>query len=59
MKINRQTKVPMQASHVSPEVVARSRRRTFTNADKRRILRAADLCSKPGEVGALMRREGV
>jgi transposase len=41
------------------EVVPRARRRTFTNADKRRILQAADLCIKPGEVGALMRREGV
>ena len=88
MKINRQSKVPMQASHIPPdpgasqgarratvdapgsapqpmapgsdtEVVARARRRTFTNADKRRILRAADLCTQPGEVGALMRREGV
>ena len=90
MKINREPKVPMQASPISPdsgaaqgarratvdapesapplpplapgrdtEVVARARRRTFTNADKRRILRAADLCSHPGEVGALMRREGV
>ena len=38
---------------------ARARRRTFTNADKRRILQAADACTKPGEVGALMRREGV
>jgi transposase-like protein len=41
------------------EVVPRARRRIFTNADKRRILHAADLCTKPGEVGALMRREGV
>ncbi len=41
------------------EVVPRARRRIFSNADKRRILRAADLCTKPGEVGALMRREGV
>ena len=41
------------------EFVARARRRTFTNADKRRILRAADVCTQPGEVGALMRREGV
>jgi len=41
------------------EVVPRARRRTFTNADKRRILHAAELCTKPGEVGALMRREGV
>lgn len=41
------------------EVVARARRRTFTNADKRRILQAADRCNEPGEIGALMRREGV
>ena len=40
-------------------MVARARRRTFTNADKRRILDAADRCTKPGEIGALMRREGV
>jgi len=44
---------------IDSEVVPRARRRTFTNADKRRILQAADLCTKPGEVGALMRREGV
>lgn len=43
----------------SAEVVARAQRRHFSNADKRRILNAADHCSKPGEIGALMRREGV
>lgn len=41
------------------EVVARAQRRKFSSADKRRILNAADRCTKPGEVGALMRREGV
>ena len=41
------------------EVVAHARRRQFSNADKRRILAAADRCTKPGEIGALMRREGV
>ena len=41
------------------EVVAHARRRRFSNADKRRILEATDRCTKPGEVGALMRREGV
>ena len=41
------------------EVVAHARRRQFSNADKRRILQAADRCTRPGEVGALMRREGV
>lgn len=41
------------------EVVPRARRRTFTTADKRRILKEAAQCSQPGELGALMRREGV
>ena len=44
---------------VGSEVVAHARRRTFSNADKRRILAAADRCTKPGEIGALMRSEGV
>ena len=38
-------------------VVARARCRHFSSADKRRILAAADHCTKPGEIGALMRRE--
>ena len=46
-------------SDTNTEVVARAQRRRFSNADKRRILEAADRCSKPGEIGALMRREGV
>jgi transposase-like protein len=50
---------PAIAPGSDSEVVARARRRTFSNADKRRILQAADLCTKPGEIGALMRREGV
>ena len=43
----------------SSEVVPQARRRHFSNADKRRILAAADRCTKPGEIGALLRREGV
>ena len=41
------------------KVVAHARRQTFSSADKRRILAAADRCTKPGEVGALRRSEGV
>lgn len=41
------------------EVVPRARRRRFSNADKRRILSAADRSTQPGKIGALMRREGV
>ena len=48
------------APHVTDsEVVPRARRRQFSNAEKRRIVEAADRCTKPGEIGALMRREGV
>jgi uncharacterized protein (DUF1778 family) len=47
------------ACATNAEVVAHARRRQFSNADKRRILDAADRCTRPGEVGALMRQEGV
>ena len=50
---------PAQPPGTDSEVVPRARRRQFSNADKRRILEAADRCTKPGEIGALMRREGV
>jgi transposase-like protein len=40
-------------------VVATARRRQFTSTDKRRILDAADRCTQPGEIGALLRKEGI
>ena len=42
-----------------PEVVAVGRRRQFSVEYKRRILEEADACSKPGDVGALLRREAL
>ncbi|WP_412768470.1 IS3 family transposase [Methylotuvimicrobium buryatense] len=42
-----------------PEVVATAQRRQFTSSDKRRILDAADRCTQPGEIGALLRKEGI
>ena len=42
-----------------PEVVATAKRRRFSAEKKRRILAEADACTKPGELGALMRREGI
>ena len=42
-----------------PEVVATAQRRQFTSGDKRRILDAADRCTQPGEIGALLRKEGI
>lgn len=42
-----------------PELVERPRRRRFTAEYKLRIVREADRCSRPGEIGALLRREGL
>jgi transposase len=42
-----------------PEVPARHARRRFTTAYKLEILRKADACQRPGELGALLRREGL
>ena len=42
-----------------PEVVATSKRRRFSGAERRRILLAADRCTQRGEIGALLRREGI
>lgn len=41
------------------EVLAKAKRRRFTADYKRRVLREADACKKPGELGALLRREGL
>jgi len=48
-----------RADRPDPEVVATAKRRQFSGAEKRRILLAADRCTAPGELGSLMRREGV
>lgn len=42
-----------------PEVVPTAKRRQFSAAYKRRILEEAEACTEPGEVGALLRREGL
>ena len=44
---------------VDPEVPAQPRRRRFTAEYKLRVLQEADRCKKPGEIGALLRREGL
>jgi transposase-like protein len=48
-----QTKIP------DPEVVAMAERRRFTAKEKLRILEEAEACREPGEIGALVRREGI
>lgn len=42
-----------------PEVAPRATRRRFTAAYKLRIVQQADACTQPGEIGALLRREGL
>lgn len=42
-----------------PEVPERARRRRFTAAYKLRTLEEADACCRPGQLGALLRREGL
>ena len=42
-----------------PEVVPRAKRRIFTTAYKLRMVQEADECNQAGQIGALLRREGL
>ena len=46
-------------SSPDPELVERPKRRRFTAKYKLEILEKADACTRPGEVGELLRREGL
>jgi len=48
-----------QSQPPDPEVVPKAKRRTFTAAYKLRILSQVDRCTKPGQIGALLRSEGL
>jgi transposase-like protein len=41
------------------EVVPKARRRQFAAEYKLRIVREADACTEPGQIGSLLRREGL
>ena len=43
----------------NPEVTEKASRRRFTTEYKRRIALEAQRCTEPGEIGALLRREGL
>jgi transposase len=51
--------ISSRATLPDPEVPAKVQRRQFTAEYRRRILKEADACKKPGAVGALLRREGL
>lgn len=50
---------PRAGARPDPEVAAKARRRRFDTAFKERVLAEADRCTEPGEIGALLRREGL
>ena len=49
----------LEAEVPDPEVVPRAKRRHFSAKYKLRILTEADQCTQRGEIGALLRREGL
>ena len=49
--------VPRVESEI--EVSAKAKRRRFTAEYKWSILKESDSCVRPGEIGALLRREGL
>lgn len=49
----------MKALLPETEVSAKGKRRQYSAEEKRRVLAEAEACTKPGELGALLRREGL
>jgi len=54
-----ETSVDTPAGGPETEVLAKAQRRRFSAEYKRRIVKEADRCLRPGEIGALLRREGL
>jgi transposase len=50
---------PNKSNVPDPEVVPRAKRRRFSAEYKLRILEEVDACHEPGQIGALLRREGL
>lgn len=50
---------PAMTREPDPEVVPKAERRRFSAEYKQRILTEADRCSEQGQIGALLRREGL
>ncbi len=49
----------VSAHHASTEVVARTKRRFKSNAEKRRIVAEADACTLPGDGGHIVLSRGL
>jgi transposase len=50
---------PAPSMAPNPEVTARHAKRRFTTQYKLEILRKADACTRPGQIGELLRKEGL
>lgn len=50
---------PVGVDRPDPEVPERAKRRRFTAQYKLDVLRELDACNEPGQVGAVLRREGL
>jgi transposase-like protein len=48
-----------RASAPEPEVLATAKRRKFSASYKLEVLQQADACREPGQIGELLRREGL
>jgi transposase-like protein len=49
----------LSTSEQGVEVLAKPQRRKYSQEYKLRILREADKCTRPGQLGSLLRREGL
>lgn len=59
LELNEPSRPPRSESDPDPEVPAKARRRQFTAKYKLEVLAEAAGCSESGEIGALLRREGL
>ena len=52
-------RLPSSVAAPDPEVPEKKPRRKYTARYKLRVLQDADCCTEPGQIGALLRREGL
>ena len=57
--LNEPSRPPRSVSDPDPEVRAKARRRRFSAKYKLEVLSEAERCREPGDVGKLLRREGL
>jgi len=51
--------LPASSTRPAPEVIPQAKRRRFSAEYKADILRRVEACTQPGEIGALLRQEGL